>query len=85
MRCCPLAAAGLALLGLGLAWRRLHGAAIACLCAAAGPLAFSLFRLLLASVWRDDPVWFVVWEEFGELACILALGWVLIVFRRRIA
>ena len=41
--------------------------------------------LLLVAAWRDDPAWFLAWEEFGELASILALGWWLIIFRRRSA
>lgn len=83
LRCCPLAAIGLGLLGLGLALARRHGAALACICAAAGPLAFAFFRLLLGAGWRDDPAWFLAWEEFGELATILAVGWWLTIFRRR--
>jgi len=83
LRCCPLAAVLLAALGLALALVRRHGAAIACLCAASGPLAFAFFRLVLVAVWRDDPAWFLAWEELGELATILALIWWLIIFRRR--
>lgn len=82
LRWCPLAAIVLGGLGLGLAVTRRAGA-LACICAASGPLAFSCFRLVLVAVWRDDPAWFLAWEELGELATIVAVIWWLAVFRRR--
>lgn len=82
LRWCPLATIALAGLGLVLAVTRRAGA-LACICAASGPLAFAFFRLVLVAVWRDDPAWFLAWEEFGELATIGAVIWWLVVFRRR--
>lgn len=83
LRACPLAAIILAVPALGLALARRGGPALALLCAASGPLAFSFFRLVLVSAWHDDPAWFLAWEEFGELASILAVIWWLVVFRKR--
>lgn len=82
LRACPLAAIALALPALGLALARRGGPALVLLCAASGPLAFAFFRLVLVAAWRDDPAWFLAWEELGELATVLAAAWWLRIFRR---
>jgi rhodanese-related sulfurtransferase len=50
--------------------------------AAFGALGFSLFRLVLLQVYRDNLTWFAAWEELTELLFILAAGLVLWTFRR---
>lgn len=68
---------GFAFLFLSLPWvlRLRNPIATVWLAAAAGPIIFGCFRMVLVMVWRDDPVWFPVWEEIGEFANILALWW----------
>lgn len=72
--CCAVLLAGM---GLALALRGRSTIALACTALAAGPLSFSLLRLLLGGVWHDDPAWFLAWEELSEMAALLALWWML--------
>jgi len=46
-----------------------------------GALGFSLFRVVLASMFRDNLVWFEFWEEATELMFITFTGFVLWQFR----
>lgn len=46
-----------------------------------GFLAFSLFRLILFSIYRDNLTWFVDWEEFTELLYVGGVGIFLWIFR----
>lgn len=68
---------GMFLLLVSLPWvlRARNPIASVWLAAAAGPIVFGCFRLVLIMVWRDDPVWFLAWEEIGEFANIVALWW----------
>jgi hypothetical protein len=49
-----------------------------------GHLVFSIFRLLLLSVFNNEMVWFVFWEEFTELMFMVSVGWILWIFRDRL-
>jgi hypothetical protein len=49
---------------------------------AAGPLGFGLMRLFLFAAFREDLAWFIFWEEATELIFVLAVGFVLLVFRQ---
>ncbi|MEI6613704.1 MAG: hypothetical protein WCL37_02290 [Chrysiogenales bacterium] len=49
----------------------------------AGLLAFGMFRLILFSIYRDNLAWFVIWEELTELLYVTALGFFLLVFRKK--
>lgn len=47
-----------------------------------GTFGFSMFRLLLSAIYRDNLVWFDFWEELTELLYMVAVGCVLWIFRR---
>ncbi len=49
--------------------------------AAMGPFGFGLMRLFLATVFREDLIQYVVWEEITELVFVAAVAFVLFVFR----
>jgi hypothetical protein len=49
--------------------------------AGVGALGFSLFRLILASVFAENLVWFEFWEEASELTLTSTIGLVLWQFR----
>jgi len=49
--------------------------------AAMGPFGFGLMRLFLASVFREDLIQYVVWEEITELVFTSAVAFILFVFR----
>lgn len=49
-----------------------------------GFFGFSMFRLILFGVYRDDLVWYIVWEELTELLYIGIAAIVLWIFRRRL-
>jgi rhodanese-related sulfurtransferase len=49
-----------------------------------GHLGFSIFRLFLLSVYRNDMVWFVFWEEFTELMFMVGVGCVIWIFKDRL-
>lgn len=46
-----------------------------------GPLGFGFMRLILSGVFADNLLWYVVWEEVSELLFVIAVGYVLWVFR----
>ncbi len=48
-----------------------------------GFFGFSMFRLILFAINRDNLVWFVVWEEVTELVYILGICAVFFIFRKR--
>ncbi len=48
-----------------------------------GFFGFSMFRLILFGLYRDNLVWYVVWEEITELLYIGLAGIVLWIFRQR--
>lgn len=50
--------------------------------AAVGPLSFGFMRLFLATVFREDLIQYVVWEEITELLFTAAVAFVLFVFRQ---
>jgi hypothetical protein len=50
--------------------------------AALGALGFAFFRLMLLAPFADNQVWFAFWEEITELLYILAVGVLLIMFRK---
>jgi hypothetical protein len=50
--------------------------------AAMGPLGFGLMRLFLRTAYASDLVWANVWEEVTELLFVIAVGFVLWVFRQ---
>jgi hypothetical protein len=50
-------------------------------CAGVGALGFSFFRLTLASIFRENLVWFEFWEETTELMFILGAALFLWQFR----
>jgi hypothetical protein len=50
-------------------------------CAGLGALGFSFFRLTLASIFRENLVWFEFWEETTELMFILGAGFFLWQFK----
>ena len=83
-RYCPLLATGLLTASwLVLWWKREDPVALAKIlfAAAVGPLSFGLVRLFLFSTFRDNLVWFDVWEEVTELLFTLAVTYVLWIFR----
>ncbi len=43
--------------------------------AAAGPILFALFRVLLLKAWSDEPAWGIAWEELTELTVLSAICW----------
>lgn len=47
-----------------------------------GLLGFSFFRVVLFSLYRDNLVWFVCWEEITELLYVAGVGCVLWLFRK---
>jgi rhodanese-related sulfurtransferase len=49
-----------------------------------GFFGFSMFRLVLFQVYRDNLAWFVFWEEVTELIYIAGVGAVLWIFRRQL-
>ncbi len=49
-----------------------------------GFLGFGLFRMVIYGVYRDDPAWYIIWEELLELLFIIACIVVLRLFRRRL-
>lgn len=49
--------------------------------AAVGPLGFGLMRLFLSAVFSGNLLWYVVWEELTELLFVMAVGYVLWIFR----
>jgi hypothetical protein len=49
--------------------------------AALGPLGFGFMRLFLSGAFADNLLWYVVWEEVTELLFVVAVGYVLWVFR----
>jgi len=49
-----------------------------------GFFGFSMFRLVLFQVYRDNLTWFVFWEELTELIYIFGTGAVLWIFRGRL-
>lgn len=75
---------GLFLLGVALLawWRGMKSTSAVWACAAAGCIVFALFRVSLVHLWRDDPAWFLIWEELGEWATLIAVWWWLPVLRR---
>jgi rhodanese-related sulfurtransferase len=54
------------------------------LAAGLGLFGFSLFRLVLFQLYRDDLAWFLVWEELTELIYVLGAAAVLWIFRERL-
>lgn len=46
-----------------------------------GYLGFAFFRLFLFTPYRDDLIWFVLWEEITEMIYVVGVGFVLWVFR----
>ena len=51
------------------------------LCVGLGPLAFGMFRTVLAGMYDHNRVWFNFWEEITELITILGIAAVLWIFR----
>jgi len=49
--------------------------------AALGPLGFGFMRLFLSGAFADNLLWYVVWEEVTELLFVVAVGYVLWIFR----
>ena len=49
--------------------------------AAMGPFGFGLLRLFLSTVYREDLIQYVVWEEITELVFVAAVAFILLVFR----
>ncbi len=49
-----------------------------------GFFGFSMFRLVIFSVNRDNLVWFVVWEEVTELVYIFGIYAMFFIFRKRL-
>ena len=47
-----------------------------------GALGFSIFRVVLASLFRENLVWFEFWEEATELMFVATVGFVLWQFRK---
>jgi hypothetical protein len=49
-----------------------------------GFFGFSMFRLVLFQVYRDNLTWFVFWEEVTELIYVAGIGAVLWIFRAKL-
>jgi rhodanese-related sulfurtransferase len=49
-----------------------------------GFFGFSVFRLVLFQVYRDNLTWFVFWEELTELIYVASIGAALWIFRARL-
>jgi hypothetical protein len=49
--------------------------------AGSGPLGFGFMRLFLAAAYRDNLIWFNAWEEITELLFVVAVAFVLWIFR----
>jgi hypothetical protein len=49
--------------------------------AALGPLGFGFMRLFLSGAFADNLLWYVVWEEVTELLFVVAVGYVLWIYR----
>lgn len=84
LRYCPaLAAALLSASWLVLLFRRKEPVALAkaLFAAGIGPLGFGMMRLFLFAAYRDDLAWFMAWEEFTELLFVLAVAFLLFIFR----
>lgn len=84
-RYCPLLAMGLlAASWLVLQFKRENpvGLAKILLAAAFGPMSFGLLRLFLFATFRDNLIWFDVWEEITELIFTAATAYLLWIFRR---
>lgn len=84
LRYCPILAAVLLAAAWGaLTFTRSNDTTISqyLLAAALGPLGFSLLRLFLYGALRNELTWYTSWEEFTELLFILAVAFVLYVFR----
>ncbi len=84
-RYCPLLAMGLlAASWLALQFKRENPVALAkiLLAAAIGPMSFGLLRLFLFATFRDNLIWFDVWEEITELIFTAATAYLLWIFRR---
>ena len=83
-RYCPLLAMGLLTASwLVLVCKHKEPVALAkiLLAASVGPLSFGFMRLFLFSIFRDNLLWFDVWEEITELLFTMAVGYVLWIFR----
>lgn len=52
-------------------------------CSGMGLLGFSLFRLVLFSMYRDNLVWFAFWEEITELLYVAGAAFIIRVFHGR--
>jgi len=85
IRYCPL----LAILLLTASWlvlrfKRTEPVALAkvLFAAAMGPLSFGLMRLFLFAAYREDLAWFIFWEEATELLFVVAVAFVLLIFRQ---
>jgi hypothetical protein len=85
LRYCPV----LALALLGAAWFVLVfkkpdpvPLAKALFAAGLGPLGFGMMRLFLFAAYRDDLAWFMAWEELTEFLFIVAVAFVLFIFRQ---
>lgn len=84
LRYCPaLATALLAASWFVLLFKREEPVALAkaLFAAGMGPLGFGMMRLFLFAAYRDDLAWFMAWEEFTELLFVLAVAFMLFVFR----
>ena len=85
LRVCPVAALGLmaaSLAALLFKKRNAVAAGKALFAAGMGPLGFALLRLWTFAPYRGNLLWFTFWEEATELLFILAVAWVLWIFRR---
>ncbi len=49
-----------------------------------GPLGFGMMRLFLFALDRQDLAWSMVWEEITELLFVIAVAFVLVVFRQSV-
>jgi len=84
-RYCPFLAMGLLAASWGvLQFKRENpvGFAKVLLAAAIGPMSFGLLRLFLFTTFRDNLIWFDVWEEINELIFTAATAYLLWIFRR---
>lgn len=84
LRFCPVLAVGLlAASWLVLMFKRHEPVAVSkiLLAAGLGPMGFGILRMIFVATFRDQLVWFDVWEELTELLSIFSLAAVLWVFR----